>query len=149
MEQQEAKNMAESTARLQDAAALFVWAAKIGFFVLLYFVALLVASTLAHTPRAFWMVCFSLSLLALGGHLAAWLILSFRSKGFGISGSFLFWEFWLLTLASVVSALFAFHGKERYLVLFLLVGALLVSTQLVGLLWIVPVRAIGRVLRLR
>ena len=76
------------------------------------------------------------------------MVLSYRSIGYGISGSFLFWEYWLLALASIISALFAFHGKERYLVLILLVGGIVVSTQLVGLLWIVPVTAIGRVLRL-
>ena len=83
-------------------------------------------------------------------HLAAWLVFSYHSPmGYGIAGSFLFWEYWLLALASVVSALFAFHGNERYLVLLLLIGGIVVSTQLVGLLWIVPVTAIGRVLRLR
>src|ERR1700746_2108376 len=124
--------MSASTVRLQDSAALFVWAAKVGFFVLLCFAGLLVASIFTKIPRSFWMICLLLSLLVLGGHLAAWLVFSYRSPmGYGIARSFLFWEYWRLALASVVSALFAFHGNERYLVLFLLIGGIVVSTQLV------------------
>jgi hypothetical protein len=133
--------------RPRHARVLLVWSAKIGFFVLLYFVGLLVASVFAKAPRPFWMICFVLSLLGLCGYFAAWLILAYRSMGYGISGSFLFWEYWLLALASGVSASFAFSGLQRYFVLLLVVSGVWLSSQFVPLLWYVPVRAVSRLLR--
>jgi len=133
--------------RLQDSGVLFFWAARIGFYVLLYFVGLLIVSIFANTHRAFWMLCFALSLFALCSHFVAWLILSYRSMGYGVSGSFLYWEYWLLAMASGTSAPFAFSGYQRYLVLFLLVAGVGLSVQFVPLLWFVPVRAIGRSIR--
>ena len=137
----------ESNMRLRNSSVVFSWAAKIGFYVLLYFVGLLLVSIFANTLRAFWMLCFALSLFALCGHFVAWLILYYRSMGYGISGSFLYWEYWLLAIASGTSTLFAFSGYQRYLVLFLLVAGAGLSTQFVPLLWFVPVRAIGRSIR--
>ena len=125
------------------AGVLFVWAAKIGFYVLLYFSGLLVVSFFANTLRAFWMLCFALSLFALCGHFAAWLILSYRSMGYGISGSFLYWEYWLLAMASGASAVFVFSSYQRYLVLLLLAGGIWLSTRFIPMLWVVPCRAIG------
>jgi hypothetical protein len=135
-----------SIVRPHLAGVLVVWSAKIGFFVLLYFASLLVVSFFAKTPRTSWMICFLLSLLGLSGHFAAWLMLAYRSKGYGVSGSFLFWEYWLLVLASGVSASFAFRGYERYFVLFLFVVAVWLSSQFIPMLWYVPVHAVGRFL---
>jgi len=144
----ESKSKTANRRRLRNSGMLFVWAAKLGFFALLYFLGLLVASILVSTPHVLWMICFLLSLLALCGHVAAWWILSYRSKGYGISGSFLYWEYWLLVMGSGVSALFAFRSYQRYLVLFLLAVGIWVSLQFFRLLWTVPVRALSRSVKL-
>jgi hypothetical protein len=135
--------------RLQKSSRVFIWAAQIGFYVLLYFVGLLVASIFVGSLHILWKICFLLSVLALCGHLAAWLILSHRSMGYGISSSFSFliWEFWLLGVASGVSTFFAFSSYQRYLVLFLLVGIIGVSSSFIPLLRTAPVRALGRTIR--
>jgi hypothetical protein len=143
----EAKSEPLSAARLQRSGMIFSWAGKIGFWVLLYFVSLLIAAPFARIPRALWMICFDFSLLALAGHLAAWFVLSYRSIGYGISGSFLILEYWLLVMASTVSASFAFGGYRRYLVLFLLVSGISLLLLFTPMLWVGPVRAIGRLLR--
>ena len=69
----ESDSKSASIKRLQDSGILFVWAAKIGFYVLLYFAGLLAVSIFANTLRTFWMLCFALSLFAPCGHFAAWL----------------------------------------------------------------------------
>jgi hypothetical protein len=144
----ESESRSARIGRLQKSSSVFIWATQIGCYVLLYSVGLLVASIFVRSLHILWIICFLFSVLALCGHLAAWLILSYRSMGYGISSSFLFWEYWLLALASGVSTFFAFSSYQRYLVLLLLVGGIWLSTRFIPMLWVVPWRAIGRSLGL-
>jgi hypothetical protein len=125
---------------------IFALAAKIGFLALAIFIVLLIASIFANTPRILWLIGFLAALFALCAQLAGWLVLSYRSAGYGMGGTFLYWEYWLLVLASGVSASFAFSGWLRYLALCLLAGGIWLSTQFFGLLWMVPYRSAVRLL---
>jgi hypothetical protein len=136
-----------SVVRLRWAGRIFFWAGNIGICVLLYFVSLLIAAHFVKLSRASWMICFASSLLALSGHLVGWLFLIYRSKGYGISGFLIVWQYWLLALVSTVSVSFAFSGFQRYFVLFGLVSGIWLSSQIVPMLLVGPVMAIRRFLK--
>ena len=136
-----------SVVRLRWAGRIWFWVGNIGLCVLLYFVSLLIAGPFRKLSRASWMICFVSSLLALGGHLAGWFLLIYRSKGYGISGFLIVWQYWLLALVSGVSASFAFSGYQRYVVIFVLVSGIWLSSQFVPMLLVGPVIAIRRLLK--
>lgn len=134
--------------RLRRSATLFRLAGTLGLFALLFCAALLIALGFASVPRSLWISSFVLNIAALCGQLAAWLTLSYRSGGYGVSGSFLYWEYWLLSMASFLSASLTFTGYQRYVAFVVLAIGVRFSTQLVPLLWSVPYRSAMRFFKL-
>lgn len=130
-------------AQLMYIVKLFLAAANIGFLALLCVVGLLLASVIASTPsRGWWIISFAFAFVALSTHLATWLVLFRRAAGFGASNPLLFWQYWLLVLASGLSIPFAFRGYVRYLAFGALVCELLVSLRFTPV-WYLAIRGFG------
>jgi hypothetical protein len=100
--------------RLRRSAKIFGWATIIGWFALLYCACLVIAAVFVRVPISMWTICFAMNLVVLGAHLSGWLVISHDSMGYGVGGSILYTEYWLVALATAVSAVFTFTSPLRF-----------------------------------